>query len=497
MDKYLDTIFDEIDSSIKLDNNQKEVVLDNSNHIIVVAGAGSGKTTTITAKIKYLVEIKKVLPKDILVISFTNKAINELKERINNDFKIDCSICTFHKFAYDILKKYDNKYKIIANPKDIIKKIILEDNETNKVIKELLKNKKYKLKSSKYSTDMNYFTEFTLENISLYKMTDINDKQITNKRTLTYFKYLEKIVSKYSTYLKSEYLLDFEDIVIEATKIVQYIPLKYKYIIIDEYQDISYNRFKLIKKISDLYQVKTMVVGDDWQAIFSFAGSNVNLFLNYKQVMNAKMYMIVNTYRNSQELIDIAGNFIMNNKKLLQKKLISNNKLSFPVEIYRYKNNIHEILIMILNKIIGESGINKNILILGRYNMDIKLIIGNSIKVKNEKIIYKKYPNLNITFMTVHASKGLGYDNVILINMINDTYGFPSKIENDEIKDILINKSDSILEERRLFYVALTRTKNKVYILTKNKKESSFVKEIANNTNVYYERKNTKKNTQS
>lgn len=496
MDKYLDTIFDNIDSNIKLDNNQKEVVLDESEHIIVVAGAGSGKTTTITAKIKYLVDIKKIPPKDILVISFTNKAISELKERINNDFKIDCTICTFHKFAYDILRKYDNKYKIISDPKDIIKKIVVMDEDTNKVLKELLKNRKYKLKSSKYSSDMNYFIEFTLENINLYKMTD-NNKQITNKRILTYFNYLEKIVSKYSNYLKSEYLLDFEDIIIEATKIVQNIPIKYKYIIIDEYQDISYNRFKLIKKIVSLYKVKTIVVGDDWQAIFSFAGSNVDLFLNYKQVMNAKMYKIVNTYRNSQELIDIAGNFIMNNKKQLQKKLISNNKLSFPVEIYKYKNNINEVLIMILNKIVRENGINKNILILGRYNMDIKLIIGNSIKVKNEKVIYKKYPNLKITFMTVHASKGLGYDNVILINMLNDTYGFPSKIENDEIRDILINKSDSILEERRLFYVALTRTKNKVYILTKNKKESTFVREIANNTNVYYERKNTKKNTKS
>jgi DNA helicase-4 len=126
--------------------------------------------------------------------------------------------------------------------------------------------------------------------------------------------------------------------------------------------------------------------------------------------------------------------------------------------------------------------------------MDLKLISSDKIHIIRNKIVYKKYPLLKIDFMTVHAAKGLGYDNVILINMLNDIYGFPSKIENDEIKEKLINKQNNILEERRLFYVAITRTKNKVYILAKKGKESEFINEISNNDNVYYERKKTKKN---
>jgi DNA helicase-4 len=125
--------------------------------------------------------------------------------------------------------------------------------------------------------------------------------------------------------------------------------------------------------------------------------------------------------------------------------------------------------------------------------MDIKLVIGSSIYIDKSRIVYKKYPNLKIDFMTVHASKGLGYDNVIIINMINDIYGFPSKLEDDEIRSILINKEDNILEERRLFYVAITRTKNKVYLLTKKGKESEFIKEIITKDNVCYKRKKTKK----
>lgn len=494
MDKYLDTIFDEVDPSIKLDQEQREVVLDNSNNIIVVAGAGSGKTTTITAKIKYLVDIKKVPEEQILVISFTNKAINELQERINLDFKIKAKICTFHKFAYDILKKYDNKYKILSEPKDIIKEIIKKDEETNKIIKILLKNKQYKKRSSKYNSDKEYFINFTLDNIQLYKMCDINKISMNSQRTIYYFNYLKKITQKYNGYLRNDYLLDFEDIIIEATKVVEFVPLKYKYIIVDEYQDISHNRFELVKKISQLYKIKTIVVGDDWQAIFSFAGSNSDLFLNYKKIMNARMHKIVNTYRNSQQLIDIAGKFIMASNEQLEKKLISNKTIKFPIEIHEYKKNINELLIYILDKIVEENGINKSILILGRYNMDLKLISSDKIHIIRNKVVYKKYPMVKIDFMTVHAAKGLGYDNVILINMLNDIYGFPSKIENDEIKQQLINKQNNILEERRLFYVAITRTKNKVYILAKKGKESEFITEISKNDNVYYERKKTKKN---
>jgi DNA helicase-4 len=493
MDKYLDTIFDKVDPTIKLDENQRGVVLDDSDNIIVVAGAGSGKTTTITAKVKYLVDIKKVKEEEILIISFTNKAINELQQRINIDFKINAKVCTFHKFAYDIIKGNDSKYRVLSDPEKIIKDIIIKDNETESLIKILLKNKKYKSKSKKYNSHLEYFIDFTSKNINLYKMSNIGQLKSKNRRIIEYLYYLDKVTIKYIKYLNKHYLLDFEDIIIEATKLVDNVRINYKYIIIDEYQDISSNRFDLISKIAKLYKVRTIVVGDDWQAIFSFAGSDINLFLDYKETMNASMHKIVDTYRNSQQLIDTAGNFIMNNKKQLEKKLVSNKTLDFPIEVHEYTNDIENLFIKVLEEIISIYGINKNILVLGRYNMDIKLVIGSSIYIDKSRIVYKKYPNLKIDFMTVHASNGLGYDNVIIINMINDIYGFPSKLEDDEIRSILINKEDNILEERRLFYVAITRTKNKVYLLTKKGKESEFIKEIITKDNVCYKRKKTKK----
>ena len=96
MEEYFDNLFKKIDKNIYLDTEQRQVILDDSKYLMVVAGAGSGKTTTMSAKVKYLIEIKKVNPKNIVLISFTNKAVSELRDRINNSFNIPCHISTFN-----------------------------------------------------------------------------------------------------------------------------------------------------------------------------------------------------------------------------------------------------------------------------------------------------------------------------------------------------------------------------------------------------------------
>ena len=108
---YLDRILRECDSAILLDNEQREVVLSDEDHTLVIAGAGAGKTTTIAAKVRYLVEKQGIDPKKILIISFTNKAVGELRERINDNLHIDCPITTFHSTGYTILKKSDTNQR--------------------------------------------------------------------------------------------------------------------------------------------------------------------------------------------------------------------------------------------------------------------------------------------------------------------------------------------------------------------------------------------------
>ena len=186
-------------------------------------------------------------------------------------------------------------------------------------------------------------------------------------------------------------------------------------------------------------------VGDDFQSIYRFSGCNLDTFINFNKYFNdSKIFYLKYTYRNSNELIKISTSFIMKNPKQLKKNIISPKDLDKPIVIlqgYTLKDIIDDL---------------DNPMILGRNNKDI---------------INIQYDNK----YTIHKSKGLESDNVILVNSDN----IPNNIRNERILRFVLNDNDYILheEERRLFYVALTRTKNKIYILI-NKKISPFIKEL-------------------
>ena len=303
----------------------------------------------------------------------------------------------------------------------------------------------------------------------------------------------------YENYLKNNNLIDFDDMINKAYKVIDKVKEKdmgidYKYIIIDEYQDISMQRYNLTEKFSKLFNAKIFAVGDDYQAIFGFAGSRVDLFTDFKKYLkDAKRIPIENTYRNSQELLDITTEFINKNSSQIKKRLKSNKHLNKPVEIFIYDDSdpfyVNTYKAKAVDTIMNNIKDDEKVLFLGRYNRDIDSItFDNYFSKKNkERIIWNKNKNIKIDFLTIHASKGLGYDEVVLINAVDDKFGFPSKISDDElIKLIKPNINEGILfpEERRLFYVALTRTKNKVYIICPKTHISSFVREIAYNDNV-------------
>jgi len=454
MEEYFDNLFKDVDKNIYLDLEQRQVILDDSKYLMVVAGAGSGKTTTMSAKVKYLVEIKKVNPKNIVLISFTNKAVSELRDRINNSFNIPCYISTFHSLAYKILKRGGKTFEIMTFPHKIVENFF----KTNKKEAKLLKNPQY-----------------CIEFIKLYKNNPIVFHNKTKK-----IKALLKLYNYYVDYMKKNNLIDFEDMISMCYEYLKNnnVKLKYEYIIIDEFQDISLNRYKLIELISKISDAKIIAVGDDWQAIFSFAGSEVNLFHEFSK--KAIVLKITNTYRNSQELIDIAGSFVMKNNSQIKKQLNSSKKLKNAINIVGVFKKTRG-LCKVLDKLVKEYGLNQKILLIGRYQFDIDSYVDNKKIIKeNSKIIYSKYKALNITFLTAHASKGLGYDNVIILNVNNDEYGFPSLKKIDRIKKKLMRSEEDYLyaEERRLFYVALTRTKNKVYLLYDIGKKSVFLKEL-------------------
>lgn len=693
---YLDNILKTVDPAISLDEEQREVVLSDEDYTLVIAGAGAGKTTTIAAKVRYLVEKKGIKPEEILVISFTNKAVGELKDKINKGLRIPCPVTTFHSTGYAILRKKESagktvvdggflfnvinnylKGNILEQP-DLVDKLILffgsyfdapyEGDDLNtffnyiskadfstlkgnmseyteEIIKKRTGNKisiahetlrsaqEVSIANFLYLNNIDYRYEkpyqynilnahkpytpdftlkqgdkiaylehfgitedgrnnrYTPEQLLKYKKA-INDKVLLHRKHHTELIYtfsayndgrpliehlkeqliqhgfvlnprsshevFEKIVNteenkyilklvklictfiqnfktngyaiekfyeweaqaanersrlfldvaqqcyhEYAKRLKEKRAVDFEDMINESARILnqQLISgksLDFKYIIVDEYQDISRQRFDLTKALSKICDAKIIAVGDDWQSIYAYAGSDISLFTKFKEAMGyGQELKITRTYRNAQEVIDIAGGFIQKNDSQLKKALVSTKHIEDPVVIESYTEEVDrkqtkgkggkyymigKTVENIVSGILQENP-KSSILLLGRYGFDAYHLSRSADFIYDEKtggVLLKNYHGARLEFMTVHRAKGLGFDNVIIINARNELYGFPSQIQEDPVLKFVVKDDFSIAyaEERRLFYVALTRTKNRVYIVTPEQHPSQFVSEL-------------------
>ena len=500
---YFKNMFKGIDDNIVLDEDQINIIKDKSKCLIVVAGAGSGKTTTMSAKAKYLVDYGLYKNSEILIISYTNKAVKEIDDYVNSKFNLNIDIMTFHKLALNILKNNKCKVNLLSDKSKfkIFKDIILSYKNTSNIIKIINNYNKLGNIIAKDINNVDEMTIFCIECIDYLKTKGISDtkaflySKITDDKLYYFADFLLYIYKKYDEYCNTKNFYDFDDLIIKCIKYVNKNTIPYRFIIIDEYQDISKIRFNIVEKLSNFCNIT--VVGDDWQSIYSFSGSSVSYFLDFKEKMNANMLMIKNTYRNSLELVKITGNFVMRDDSLIRKDLNSNKHLKNPINICFYRKNINNCFEKIIKSIIKEYGINKNILILGRYKDDIKMITSTKFIINNNTITYINNRKGNIKYMTIHSSKGVGFDNVVILNMLNSSYGFPSNIENNFFKKYFFNEYDNIKEERRLFYVAITRARDKLYISSCLKRRhmqsvvectpSRFLEEIPSSLVKYYE----------
>jgi len=700
--EYFEKMYYGIDNNIKLDKEQIKAILADEDYSLIIAGAGTGKTTTMASKVKYLVDIKKIDPSKILVLSYTKKATEELEKRIVLDFGIDAKVTTFHSLGLMHIREKFKDRKCVGIDSNQREEIFLEYFKTNIFpykykIKELVKifdkkiiNKKYVFSKGflnnyeKYSTFDEYFENYKqrkleeIENIKEYNDKTIEEK-INNseiiktikgevvkskgeaiianflyrnnidyeyelvypehmperrvykpdftlilnneKIYLEYFglsnykenelnrynkiknikeKYhkdnsnkfikidyqpnedillnLEKQLIKFGFKLKEKteleifntlldnnkfaeffnyknfifdvidtiksstkrddaneiideyikslspkgiieteeqymalrqynyiidfynyyknklftpevYTFDFSDMIYYADKYIDEIgrnnKLNFEYLIIDEYQDISKQRYSLTKKIAIRNKAKVVAVGDDWQSIYAFSGSKIEYIYNFLDYFEgAKLLKITNTYRNSQQLINYSGTFIMKNEDQIKKELFSDKRLGNPIKIEYFEEDEEYKTLKEVIKRIHKQNKEHNILVLGRYKYNIEDCFEDP-ELKDEigtKIEYLGYEDIRIDGMTIHKSKGLTADEVIVLGLDNN---FPNKKNNYFWLEYLFKSFPDeekipFAEERRLFYVALTRTKNYVYLLVdKNEKNQSvFIKEI-------------------
>lgn len=492
-----------------LDDLQRRVVLTDEIHQLVIAGAGSGKSLTIIGKIRYLVERLNISPSEIIVLSFTNDSTKSLQKSIDKTFKYPIRIYTFHRLALHILRK-NSHYPYRVAPADLLEYLIEEYFQTTiflypKMMKGLLRY--LEIHYFPFSPTYSYhhflpkeervlFQKLIVKFIRLFKtnaysLEDFIHFFSQNKKSFslrkrekqkTFLSFAYLFYHLYENELSSQGEIDFDDMIRLATDSVlkKGMPFSCRYLIIDEYQDSSLVRVKLVQAILKMTQAKFMAVGDDFQSIYRFTGCDLSIFLHFERYFPHPIVMkIEKTYRNSQELVTVAGSFVMKNPHQLSKNLQAMKRLKQPIRLIYYQNAVRT-----FKKVVKEvyHSFQTAILVLGRNNRDIYSSIDQEFRYdeKTGKLIYLPYQEIPLRYLTVHKSKGLEEDNVILLHVAEGKMGFPNQIEDSDVLKFVSLEEENyrFSEERRLFYVALTRTKNYVYLLIPKGKESCFVREL-------------------
>lgn len=300
---------------------------------------------------------------------------------------------------------------------------------------------------------------------------------------------IEPVYNSYQSMLCSRSEIDFNDMINLASEYVQNgrFTHSYSYVIVDEYQDISQARYRLLDAMRQQRDYRLFCVGDDWQSIYRFSGSDIGFILNFEKYWGAsEISRIETTYRFPQSLISVSSNFIMKNPEQKQKQLrsaIADHGFSME-KITRYTDAY---AVAFLAERLKELPKGSSVLFLGRYRFDIRILDGQrpfsyqyNAALGRTQVSFARRTDLQISFMTVHSSKGLQADYVFLLNTKAYGMGFPSQIADAPILQLLLDNCDHypFAEERRLFYVAITRAKKKVWLVAIKGNESVFVKEI-------------------
>ena len=295
---------------------------------------------------------------------------------------------------------------------------------------------------------------------------------------------LKPLYTNYETALVNAGVIDFTDAIIQATDYCNKGLWKdYDYILVDEFQDISIDRYQFLQSLRRKSPLtKLFCVGDDWQSIYRFSGSDVNLFTKFSDYFGyTEECKLETSYRFGNPLIETSSAFIQKNpeqKKKTVKPLVDLDKNTY-IEAVSYDDE--KSLYQLLAKYISNVPEDKSIYILGRYTYDVNVLGEDNVSADENRInITVGFGKRKVPFLTIHSSKGLEADYVFLLNCNSGLYGFPSLISDDPVMDYVLSEDDHYPfgEERRVFYVAITRAKEHTFLLYDAKKPSEFVTEM-------------------
>lgn len=489
-----EVLFSTLESS-PLNLSQQQAVLLNDDHNLVLAGAGSGKTSVLTARVAYLLQSHLARAEDILLVAFGRDAAKEMEARLNDKIGLAAEqtrVNTFHQLGLYILNRVETE-NVVISP------IVLDDKLKKAWCIDWLKRhwmtptnfKRWQKHLAKWpiaylagddelgshveNPKLIAWLERQLDQLAQLSLTKKEIQQqlvehpdytrLNSELGLTWPCY-----QAWQQMLKENNHIDFNLMISRATHYVQKgkFVCPWKFIMIDEYQDISPQRLALIQALCDQKadQTNLFAVGDDWQSIYQFAGSDVDLTTDFSaRFPHSTVHYLDTTYRFNNQIGMVANEFVQQNPHQLPKTLNSFKNQKQKAVYLAPGNNVEKILDQ-LNR--QANGI-KTVLLLGRNHYH---------KPELLRDWQNQYLSLKMEFMTCHSSKGKEADYVIILAV--DEGQFPSRVKTLHLDGALTQPVDAFpyAEERRLFYVAMTRAKEKVWI-THSGQGSAFVQELA------------------
>ncbi len=303
-----------------LNPRQKEAATYLDSHLRIIAGAGSGKTRVLTYRIAYLIEEVGIEPRHILAITFTNKAANEMKERVIGllgDYAGGGSLlCTIHSLCVRILRQ---NIRALNYPNNFI---IMDEEDQKSLLKKIFKERQIDSKTISLKSCIHYISAYKIAGVSPERaMSFAGDYIGEQKKAIAY--------DDYEKYKEEHFMLDFDDLLLKTVELFENFPeilerwqRRFQYIHVDEFQDVSEVDYKLIKYLSG--QAVLCVVGDPDQTIYSFRGSDIHFIMNFdKDFPDTKTVILDQNYRSTKTILDISNNLIRKNKNRMEKELFT------------------------------------------------------------------------------------------------------------------------------------------------------------------------------
>ena len=304
------------------------------------------------------------------------------------------------------------------------------------------------------------------------------------------FNLIKPLYEEYESSLAKNKQRDFIDIILCAAKYCEtgrYKP-NFSYILVDEFQDISVDRYKFISSLRHLDpRTKTYCVGDDWQSIYRFSGSDMNLFNNFEEYFGVTTKCkIETTYRFGNPLVERSSKFILKNPSQVNKNVKPlSDKITTELSFIPFSRTPNDLYLNEIKKLIESIPANESVMLIARYNNEVGIFPSSCVRQQSptSKRVTVTFAGRTMQFMSVHAAKGLEADNVIILNCSQDGGGFPSRVTDDPILGYVLSKIDTFeySEERRLFYVAITRARKHTFVMYNENMPSVFVTEMLEN----------------